>query len=412
MLLPIKTDCPPKKPPIVNYLLIFINVVIFIVLNYYLPKPTRLSLYNQFMLNCNDPRLYQFITYAFLHADWSHLLGNMLFLYIFGNSLNDKLGHIEYLLFYIISAIVSGGSYAIYSSASLLGASGAIAAITTAFLVFFPRSNVLIIYWFYLIGTFEIPSIYLILFKMVLFDNIIIPLLSRSNEPIAYGAHLVGYGFGLVAPFLLLITNSIERDQFDSLALIDRFLRRRRFKKLTDKTGGVFYKDLIKEETDNKAKTRVKKEPFGFKTVKVKDLASDKDTQSEVIAAQLKKRITDALKIFDYKAAFEGYKELIRKYPDEVLSEKNQLDIANQLMAEADYPLAADAYERFIRNYPQSEYAEQAKLLLGTLYSRYLNNPKRAIELFQQIVNNLRDPQQKALCQSELKKLLKDIPDS
>ena len=230
LLLPIKTDCPPKRRPLVNYALIALNVLIFLFMHYGSPQfAQRMS--HLYALDGMAPKLYQFITYAFLHAGWGHLIGNMLFLYIFGNSLNDKLGHIEYLLFYIAGAIVSGAGYTLFTHVPLVGASGAIAAVTTGFLVLFPRSNILVVIWiFYFIDTIEFSSLFLIGFKMILWDNIISPKFSGPSN-VAHGAHLIGYAFGFVIPLILLALHALDRDQFDILALASRVLRRRQFAK-------------------------------------------------------------------------------------------------------------------------------------------------------------------------------------
>ncbi len=395
MFLPIKTDCPPRKPPVVNYIIIVINILIFIALNYFISHPSRTLIYRKFMLDCNSPIFYQFLTYAFLHADWSHLLGNMLFLYIFGNSLNDKLGHLEYLLFYLSAAIITGAGYALTSSVSLLGASGAIAATTTGFLIFFPRSRVLMLYWIlFLIGTIEIPSIYIILFKMILVDNIIIPAISSYHSPIAYGAHLIGYTFGIILPLVLLAIRAVERDQFDLLAVVSRIFKRRKFRKVTQKTGGLFYKDTLKPKIESHPK---------FKAVKVKNVEDENPITDQKLL--IKQEIMQSLRSFDIKNAIQKYNQLIQDFPDEVLPEKYQLDIANQMMADGDYSHSAQAYEKFIQKYPKSEQVDQVKLLLGVIYSRYTSNPRRAKELLEEIKDKLKDPKQRQLCLSELEKL-------
>jgi membrane associated rhomboid family serine protease len=388
LLLPIKTDCPPKRRPLVNYALIALNVLIFLFMHYGSPQfAQRMS--HLYALDGMAPKLYQFITYAFLHAGWGHLIGNMLFLYIFGNSLNDKLGHIEYLLFYIAGAIVSGAGYTLFTHVPLVGASGAIAAVTTGFLVLFPRSNILVVIWiFYFIDTIEFSSLFLIGFKMILWDNIISPKFSGPSN-VAHGAHLIGYAFGFVIPLILLALHALDRDQFDILALASRVLRRRQFAKT------VYTPDMISPK------------------LKVAQPASEtsESSESDVFTlyppkiVELRELIANALARFDLHSAANYYRALIAEDKNHVLARKAQLDVANQLMSEQDYTAAGEAYEKYLNRYPNAEQTEQVQLLLGIIYSRYLVNVSRARELLREARRLLKDSNQIALCEQELRRL-------
>ena len=129
------------------------------------------------MLHPATPELWQFVSYAFLHGGIAHLGGNMLFLFIFGNNVNDKLGGVGYLCFYLAGAVFSGIGHSMVSATPILGASGAVAAVTGAYLVLFPRSMVRVFYWLLIfidtvdIDTgcvhefFKFPSIFLFLFS-------------------------------------------------------------------------------------------------------------------------------------------------------------------------------------------------------------------------------------------------------
>jgi membrane associated rhomboid family serine protease len=388
ILLPIRTDCPPRRRPLVNYALIIANVAIFVGLNYFVPKHQQAILENLLMLHGASPKLYQFVTYAFMHANWGHLIGNMLFLYIFGNSLNDKLGHLEYLLFYLAGAVVSGAGYAYYTSADLVGASGAIAAVTTGFLVLFPRSNILVVIWiFYFIDTFEISSLFLIGFKMILWDNIIGPRLGPESN-VAHGAHLMGYAFGFVVPLVLLAARALDRDQFDILALWSRIFRRREFAQVG---GNVFNGGIPKP---------VSAEVHENGEVGMTELFPPK-------VAELRQKISDSLARFDLATAANYYRVLVREDPNHVLHKKAQLDVANQLMSEQDYAMAAEAYEKYLTRYSTGDQVEQVELLLGIIYSRYLPQPKRAKELLEKAKSRLQDLSQIHLCEEELARLSK-----
>jgi membrane associated rhomboid family serine protease len=153
MLLPLRTDSPLRTTPYMNWALIVANVAMFIV------QKVRPGIEPGLELYANAPSLVTFITYAFLHANLPHLLGNMLFLYLFGNNVNDKMGHIGFLLFYLGGAVMAATGYLLTTDeGTLVGASGAVWAVTGAYLVLFPRAHVTIIYFFVLIGRGELPS--------------------------------------------------------------------------------------------------------------------------------------------------------------------------------------------------------------------------------------------------------------
>jgi len=100
-----------------------------------------------------------------------HVIGNMFFLYLFGNNVNDKLGNIGYLCLYLGGSVFAGIGHAMLHSNPVLGASGAVAAVTGAYLVLFPRTLITVIYWFFFIGTMELPALYFIVFKLIVWDT-------------------------------------------------------------------------------------------------------------------------------------------------------------------------------------------------------------------------------------------------
>ena len=128
-MIPIRTNIRPLRTPYTNYVLILANVIIFLITysphySFAVGGRTEEALRawaDQFMLNPARPYLWQFVTYAFLHGSWLHILGNMFFLYLFGNNVNDKLGHLGYLCFYLAGAVFSAAGHALVSSTPILG---------------------------------------------------------------------------------------------------------------------------------------------------------------------------------------------------------------------------------------------------------------------------------------------------
>src|SRR4030043_1807421 len=132
MLLPIRTNVRLWRTPYMNYAIIPANVIIFILM--YAGGENTLNRWaNTYMLTPAYPFLWQFITYAFLHGSIGHIFGNMYFLYMFGNNVNDRLGHLGYLCFYLAGAVFSAAGHILIAplygpdvATPVLGASGAI----------------------------------------------------------------------------------------------------------------------------------------------------------------------------------------------------------------------------------------------------------------------------------------------
>src|SRR5215217_1187275 len=126
MFIPIRTDSPLRSTPYMNWVLIGLNVAIYLAQEFLGRSSGGQSWWEQYMLQPHAPRLYEFVSYAFLHGSPMHVAGNMLFLYIFGNNVNDKMGHIGYLGFFLAGAVFAGvGHIASGATPPLLGSSGA-----------------------------------------------------------------------------------------------------------------------------------------------------------------------------------------------------------------------------------------------------------------------------------------------
>jgi membrane associated rhomboid family serine protease len=393
MLLPIRTSIKPRRTPYANYALIAVNVAIFL-LSYF----PRVESYggqaeyirqwaNQFVL---DPRpghlfLWQFVSYAFLHAGFMHIAGNMFFLYLFGNNVNDKLGHIGYLSFYLAGAVFSGIGHTLLSGSSVLGASGAVAAVTGAYLVLFPQTLITVIYWFFFIGTMELPAMYFIAFKLIIWDNMIESHL--APVAIAYGAHLSGYTFGIGAMVLLLATHILSGSNYDLWAMMKRWNRRRQ------------YRDVVSSGYD----------PYTGRTkIKVKEvIKSAAEQQKDEQLRQLRSEISDRMTQRNLPAAAELFIELMEQDSEQILPRQQLLDIANQLAGENKHAESARAYEQFLSHYSTYEYAEQVELMLGIIYARYLNQPESAAKHLQIAEKKLTDPGQLKMCRDELARIQK-----
>lgn len=381
-ILPYRTSIRPRRTPYMNYGLIVVNVLIFL-LTFHPSRdnPEVIRLWaQQFELVSNRPYLWQFVSYAFLHGGLMHIIGNMFFLYLFGNNVNDKLGNIGYLCFFLAGAVFSGIGHTLISGGNVIGASGAVAAVTGAYLVLFPQTLITVLYWFFFIGMIEIPALYFILLKMIIIDNVI----TRYTPQVAYDAHLAGYAFGIAAMLGMLAAGLISSSNFDLFAMLRQWNRRRRYR---DAVSSGY--DPFTGRTENK-RTKAKS-----------PAEQQKDEKSKELRGEINKRIAER----NLPAAAGLYLELMSHDSEQILPKQHLLDIANQLAGMNKHAESAQAYEQFLSRFSNYEYVEQVQLMLGIFYCRYLNQPTLAIKNLEAAAKKLTDPGQLKMCQDELARL-------
>nr|WP_152946759.1 rhomboid family intramembrane serine protease [Desulfofundulus thermobenzoicus] len=149
-----------------------------------------------------EPLLIPFITSMFLHGGWVHVLGNMLYLWIFGDNVEDRLGHFRYLLFYLLAGMAGSLAHVITNPTSpvpVVGASGAIAGVLGAYFITFRHSRVLaLVPIFFFLTIMEIPAvIFLALwFVIQLFNGA--ASLGGAVNPVAWWAHIGGFVIGMI----------------------------------------------------------------------------------------------------------------------------------------------------------------------------------------------------------------------
>jgi membrane associated rhomboid family serine protease len=217
-MIPLTDENPTDTIPIINIFLIITNISVFIYQNYFVPggaQPLFLKLgfipYElTHLVDINPKNLVPLpltiFTAMFMHGGWLHLLSNMLYLWIFGDNIEDILGHVKYLVFYIvcgISATLIHGFINIDSQIPTIGASGAIAGVLGAYMLLYPRARIktlLIIIFF--VKIVYIPAIIILGFW------ILIQVISgfaeyglRTGSGIAWFAHIGGFiaGMALIA---------------------------------------------------------------------------------------------------------------------------------------------------------------------------------------------------------------------
>ena len=155
-MIPLRDTVRSRSVPVVNYLLIITCGIVFVFelslgprlgsfLRTYAVIPAGIA--ESYHLGVIHPRAYfSLVSSMFLHGGWVHLIGNMLYLYVFGDNIEDRLGHFGYLIFYVLCGITSALTQVFFSQDSLvpvIGASGAIAGVLGAYFLLYPRARIL-----------------------------------------------------------------------------------------------------------------------------------------------------------------------------------------------------------------------------------------------------------------------------
>lgn len=218
-MLPLQDDNPTERPPIVTIAIIAACTLVFAYQLTLSEKPGEVFAFQYGAIPAvifshaalphdivSIPATLTLITSMFLHGGWMHLLGNMLYLWIFGNNIEEAMGHLKFAVFYILCGILAALSHALTDPASqipMVGASGAISAILGAYLLLYPRARVLVLIPPPFFGTTYVPAVIVlgVWFLGQLYSGGIA--LGSHGGGIAFFAHIGGFvaGMALVGLF-------------------------------------------------------------------------------------------------------------------------------------------------------------------------------------------------------------------
>lgn len=404
MFLPIGTERPRKRPTLITYWLIGICCAVFMwqtLMNRNAVGGTMSDTVSRFVLNF-DPAVYssqgkrvdvpretlaefglpvqrshhwyQYLTYQFLHGGIWHLLGNMLFLWVFGPPVEDRLGRLGFSAFYLVGGVVAALAHLVFADTrtleiglgtvvlvpSVLGASGSIAAVTGAFLVLFPKVNIRVLLFFFIIGVFSLPAWMFIAFAVV--KDLVF---SGMGGGVAYEAHLGGYAFGFAVIMALLGLRVIKREpMYDLFSIGKHAHRRRQYKALREKHGDPY--------------NRVRRDPVKSAKLEAKLEAEEKDRE---VIAEKRSVIADLASEGKNEAAASQYLAFASEHAGISAGRDAQLAIANHLFEQGDHVNAADAYRIFLDRHKQDTETQRVRVMLALINARYLNDPIEATRL-------------------------------
>lgn len=355
VLLPLGTDRPLRRPTLATHFLLAVNFCMYAVtegLSRVNPERAE-RLVSGLHLDPHGLTWWGFLTYAFVHAGFWHVAGNMLFLWVFGPNVEDRLGRIGFLAFYLLAGAAAGGTHVLFDANPVVGASGAVAGITGAYLVLFPHTVIRCLF-FFSAGIVAVPAWWFI--GGAIAFNLLMQGTGRTAN-IAVMAHLGGYAFGAAVSMALLATRVLSREPYDLFTITRQAARRRQFREVRYQQARA-----VAEGRNLEAPGR----------------------RGEVPEAAMHARaeVTRLLTAGDHPAAAAGYRALLEAHSREsaaaLLPRRSLYDIANYLFSAGDYSTAATAYELFLRGYPKDHEIPGVRLMLGLINARYLNDPVRA----------------------------------
>jgi membrane associated rhomboid family serine protease len=220
-MIPLRDTIRSKNYPVINTTIIAVNILVFFIelgqgqeLNRFIYTyglvPARYTVPSIAAHFTSGQQVFSFLSFMFLHGGFLHVLGNMWSLYIFGDNVEDTLGHFRYLLFYLLCGFASGASHLVLnwnSKMPTIGASGAIAGVMGAYMILYPKSRILtLIPIFLFFPIIEVPALFFLgiwfIFQFLSAAG------SAGQGGIAWWAHIGGFIFGII---FLKMLQSVKR---------------------------------------------------------------------------------------------------------------------------------------------------------------------------------------------------------
>src|SRR5262245_37415590 len=389
MFFPLGDENPTRTTPVMTWLLIAANAAVFVAFNLQLGAADLQAWTLQWGFDVDHPFGPQLVTSMFMHGGWAHILGNMWVLWIVGNNVEDKLGKIRYLLFYVAGGAAAALTYALIatrvpvsmevvrqlggrSHPPLVGASGAIAAIMGMYLVFFPEARIRVLILFYVVPLrakwFIGLSMLADLFTSVRYHQ-------AAVGGVATMAHVGGGLFGVLSALVLkpLIGGGREGDAWDV------------------HTG--FAKRVDGRSEEWHAHTR----PGAGR------LAPEESDESSL--AEAERTISRLVRQGSVREAIDLYPAYVSLAREQPLPDDVQIEIAHEFYRQWLPREAIPAYLRYLETHPRGDDVAEAKFRLGDLYARGLGNGGEAARWLTEAQREHPDPKVRVAAEKMLAQL-------
>jgi membrane associated rhomboid family serine protease len=231
-LIPLRDANPVRSLPIVNRLLLAVNLAIWIYIVYLTRQPGALdAFFDRYSFDWLEftrriasgdlgfDTFVPIVSHMFLHGGWLHLIGNVLYLWIFGDNVEDRFGSVQYLIFYLLCGIVAAIGQGLIAPGPMVGASGAIAGVLGAYLILSPTARIsTLVFLGFFITIIELPAIIVIgLFIVLQILEGVAELRVAGHaaaQQVAYFAHICGFAAGLLLLFFFRRGGTERRARF------------------------------------------------------------------------------------------------------------------------------------------------------------------------------------------------------
>ena len=378
MLFPLGDDNPTRNRPYVTWLLIAVNVAVFVTFNLQMPDEALGEWTLAWGYDVADPFSRQLLTSMFMHGGIAHLLGNMWVLWIVGDNVEDKLGAGRYLLLYLLGGCAAGLAYVLVTHVAgsspeileklgreppLVGASGAIAAVMGMYLVFFPEARIrLLLWWFFLVRIILVRAKWFIGLTLLLdlFSSVLAGRAAAGG--VATMAHVGGGVFGILAALALRrsVGGGGEGDAWD---VHTGFAKR-------PGAGDRQWSDarlppaprMAPEETD------------------------------ELSSSEMERTISHLVRNGQVRQAIDVYPAYVAMAREQPLPPDVQIEIAHELYRQWLPKEAVPAYLRYLATNPDGDDTPEAKFRLGVLYARGLGRSDEAVKWLTEAAREHPDP--------------------
>ncbi|MCL4220134.1 MAG: rhomboid family intramembrane serine protease [Phycisphaerales bacterium] len=378
MLIPLGTEQAARRSPVLTGVLLALTVTahLFMATLTHADPDLHARILGLFKLGVGtDFRWWGLFTCTLLHANWIHLAGNMFFFWTFAPAIEDRFGRLGFLVFYLAGAAASSGAHAALESVPAIGASGAIAAVTGAYLVLFPFTRVRCL-WLFGATIIHPPAWWLI--SLGIAWNIIARGLG-AEQGVAHVAHLAGYAFGIAVPMILLWANVFPRQPYDLFTFFRQARRRRELRAATSGQNAI---------------TRPERAAARPNDHTLDAISAARARVSTFISQRRLPEAADAY--LDFCNAFAHRPELL------TLARNAQYEIATWFYRESRYSDAAVAFSRFLDVYPNDREADPIRMLLARTYLTRLDRPADAQPLLVRLSEQSSDEGLRALARDEL----------
>jgi membrane associated rhomboid family serine protease/tetratricopeptide (TPR) repeat protein len=328
-----------------------------------------------------QPHLLALLTSMFMHGGWLHLIGNMLFLWLSGGSLEDRWGRIFFPILYGVSGVVATLTHAALNPGStipMVGASGAIAGLMGAFLVRLATTRIRFFFWIFIFrGTFHAPAY--IMLPLWLLQQFF---MARGGAAggVAVWAHIGGFVFGAAVAIVVLFSDLETKVLAPAIA-----------KKTTWTASDLLTRALGKLDQGNldgaiqDLKSILKAKPYDIEALTSLIDAYSRKGEHEAAGKESARLVNAYLKSRDLAGAFAASAEHRRAHPDVPLAIRDQLALATDCEKRSDIHQAADWYQEAISSWPDNPLAPKVMVAYGRLLLQGFQDPREALGILERV---------------------------